>query len=364
MPSSTSNFDFCRVIPAHPWRGIAVLVALIAIAATIAWEVYVRSIGYAPTLNDTEDLWAETRRRVTPGSLVIVGDSRPHFDLDLDELERGLGSRPVQLSQGGSCAFPVFKDVIDDESFHGTIICSIVPLMWFAPGGPLVENAERAVKRQQTQTWAQWASHLLAVPLEERIAFLKMDELDTRGLLKQIPFRNRSNAQVGPALPPFFASIDRERRARMIEECAQPGPLQERVKNGWLPLFTPPPPPSFVPPEAFRARVGQAIEQRFHDTAALVEKLRKRGGKVVFVRFPVTGALKEHEDRLTPRQGPWDRVLRDSGAPGIHFEDHQELASFDCPEWSHLSAPDSVEFTRRLVPHLRTALQMNTTAAN
>lgn len=50
--------------------------------------------------------------------------------------------------------------------------------------------------------------------------------------------------------------------------------------------------------------------------------------------------------------------------PGIHFEDFRELASFECPEWSHLSAGNAVEFTRRLVPHLRTALQMNTTGAN
>ena len=362
MPSSTSNFDFCRVIPNHPWRGMAVVVALIAIAATIAWEVYARSAGYGPTLNDTEDLWAQTRRRVTPGSIVIVGDSRPLFDLDLDELERGLGTRPIQLAQAGSCAFPVFKDVIDDETFHGTIICSIVPLMWLAPGGPLVENAEGAVKREETQTWAQWASHLLAAPLEERVAFLKMDELDTRGLLKRIHLPNRAGALVPPALPPYFASLDRERRARMTPQCAQPGPLQDRVKNGWLPLFTPPPPPSWVPREAFQAKVGETIENRFRDTAALVEKLRKRGGKVVFVRFPVSGPLKEHEDKATPRQGPWDRILRDTGAPGIHFEDHPELASFELPEWSHLSAPDSVEFTRRLVPHLRTALQLNAVA--
>ncbi len=361
MPSSTFNFE--RTIPAHPWRGMAVLVALITLAATIAWEIYVRSAGYAPTLNDTEDLWAEARRRVTPGSLVIVGDSRPHFDLDLDELERGLGTRPIQLAQGGSCAFPVLKDVIDDENFHGTIICSIVPLMFFAPGGPLVENAERAVKREETQTLAQWASHHLAIPLEERIAFLKMDELDTRGLLRRIPMPNRAGALVPPALPPYFASLDRERRARMTEECAQPGPLQERVKNGWLPLFTPPPPPTWVPREAFQAKVAQTIENRFRETAALVEKLRKRGGKVVFVRFPVTGPLKAHEDQATPRQGPWNRVLLETGAPGIHFEDHPDLASFNCPEWSHLSAGDSVEFTRRLVPHLRNALQISPAAS-
>jgi hypothetical protein len=33
-------------------------------------------------------------------------------------------------------------------------------------------------------------------------------------------------------------------------------------------------------------------------------------------------------------------------------EDFPELADFTCPEWSHLSAGDSVEFTKRLVPHL------------
>jgi hypothetical protein len=337
---------------------MAVLVALSVLLATLGWEAYARSRAYRPTLNDTDDLWAEARRQVTSGSIVIVGDSRPHFDLDLDELERGLGSRPIQLAQGGSCAFPVFKDVIEDETFNGTIICSIVPLMFFAPGGPLVEGAERAIKHEQTQTWAQWASHHLAVPLEEHIAFLKMDELDTRGLLRRIMLPNRAGALVPPALPPYFASIDRDRRARMAEECARPGPLQDRVKNGWLPLFTPPPPPTWVPAEAFKAKVNETIEGRFRELGPLVDKLRKRGGKVVFVRFPVTGALKEHEDRLTPRQGPWDRVLRETGAPGIYFEDFPELASFECPEWSHLSAPDSIEFTRRIIPHLRTALGM------
>ncbi|MGH7957808.1 MAG: hypothetical protein ACREH8_12485 [Opitutaceae bacterium] len=46
--------------------------------------------------------------------------------------------------------------------------------------------------------------------------------------------------------------------------------------------------------------------------------------------------------------------------PAIHFAEHADLSTFDCPEWSHLSAEDSVEFTRRLVPHLQAALQTRT----
>jgi hypothetical protein len=129
------------------------------------------------------------------------------------------------------------------------------------------------------------------------------------------------------------------------------------VKNGWLALFTPPPPPSYVPPEAFGARIHAAIEARFRDTVAAIDKLRARGSKIVFVRFPVTDRLKTLEDKATPRAKTWDPLLRQTRCPGIYFEDFPELANFDCPEWSHLSAGDSVEFTKRLVPHLRSALR-------
>ena len=106
------------------------------------------------------------------------------------------------------------------------------------------------------------------------------------------------------------------------------------------------------------AKVNKAIAARFHDTIAAVEKLRARGGKIVFVRFPVAGGLKTLEDQTTPRGQTWDRLIKATGAPGIYYEDFPELSGFNCPEWSHLSAGDSVEFSKRLVPHLRKALQM------
>lgn len=358
MPSSTSSSDFVRPIPVLPWRGIMVIVVLIVFAAAAAWEIYVRSIGYAPTLNDTEDLWVQARRRVKPESVVIVGESRPLFDLDLDELEKGLGKRPVQLALAGSSAYPILADLANDERFHGTVICSIVPGMYFAPGGPLLETSEKALRRYGNQTLAQRASHHLGMLLEEHVAFIKQEDLTLDVLLKRLPIPNRPEAQVPPTFPPYFQWVDRERRTRMTEQCAQPGELQRRIQQIWLPLFMPPPPPTYVPKEAFMANMGKAVEARFGDTTKAVEKLRTRGGKIVFVRFPNSGELKALEDRLNPRTRDWERLLKDTRAPGIYFEDHPELAGFTCPEWSHLSAGDSVEFSKRLVPHLRTALQL------
>jgi hypothetical protein len=386
MPSSTSNFkrilrlprlffrkptavervhggpplEFERPIPPIPWRGISVVVVLVVIAATASWELYCRSIGYGPTLNDNEDLWTLVRRKVKPESLVIIGDSRGWFDLDLDELQKGLGKRPLQLAAGGTCGFPVLADLANDESFHGTIICSIVPRMFVAPpGSPPFERGEKVVRRFRTQTLAQRASQYLAMPLEEHVAFLKQEELDLGELLKRLPIPDRPGALVPPRLPPYFGTADRERRARMIEACANPeGELAEKIQQIWIPLFTPPPPPSYIPKEAFMAKMNKAMETRFHDIAIAVERLRARGGKIVFVRLPVVGKLKEIEDQITPRTKIWDPLLQRTAVPGIYFEDYPELSGFNCPEWSHLSAGDSVEFSKRLVPHLRSALGM------
>jgi len=350
--------EFERPIPPAPWRGIAVVITIVVIAATMVWEFHARSLGYAPTLNDNEDLWTMARRKVEPESLVIIGDSRAWFDIDLDELQKGFGKRPIQLAMAGSTVWPALADLAEDKSFHGTIICSFVPMLFFAPpGSPPMERADKGVKRLHNQTLSQRAGEYLGMWLEEHVAFLKPDDLSLDGLLNQLPIPNRPGAQVPPTFPPYFQTEDRERRARMWEKCAEPGSeLAKRIQQIWLPLFSPPPPPSYVPRDVFMAKMKEGIEKRFADVAAAVEKIRARGGKIVFVRFPHSGGLKDLEDRLTPRQQNWDPLLQMTHAPGIYYSDFPDLSGFNCPEWSHLSAGDSVEFTKRLAPHLRTTL--------
>src|SRR5207244_7350423 len=128
---------------------------------------------------------------------------------------KGLGKRPIQLAGGGMSGFPVLEDLAKDESFHGTIICSIVPRLFFAPPGtPPFERGEKVVKRFHNQTPAQRAGEYLTMPLEEHVAFLKQEELTFDDLLKRIPIPNRPGALVPPRLPPYFGPDAREHRAR------------------------------------------------------------------------------------------------------------------------------------------------------
>ena len=355
MPSSTSSFDFKRSVPDLPWRGLLLATLLLTAVGTIAWEVRARSLGYAPGLNDTSDLWADQREKVQPESIVVIGDSRALFDTDLDALEHGFGKRPIQLALVGSCAYPILENLANDEKFHGTVIASMTPAMWLVPPpAPPYQNSLKALKRFQTRTVAQRAGHHLGMLLEEHLAFMKQDDLTLAQLLKKITIPDRTDSYLPPHLPPYIATIDRDRRTRMVEACAQPGELQEHLKLVWPPLFTPPPFPAYTPKEVLEG-IGQMVEARFGDTATAVKKIRARGGKVVFVRFPHSGDLKKLEDAAAPRAGPWTRLMKETGAPNIYYSDYPELI-FECPEWSHLSASDSVEFTRRLLPHLKTAL--------
>lgn len=361
MHSSTSNsdFDFARVVPSVPWKAVLAAVVALTAAATAGWELYARSHGYRPSLNDTPDLWAQTREKVQPDSLVLVGTSRMLFNADLDVLEQAFGQRPVQLALAGSSPFPVLEDLAKDESFHGTVIVDIVPAMFLAPPGtPPMEVAQKALHRRREWNLAQRWSHQLGMALEEHVAFLKQEDLTLGQLLKRLPIPDRADAALPPALPPYFFTVDRDRRGRMFEEAAIEGsPLQQRVAHGWLPLFTLPPPPPFIPADKFGAMMGQAIEQRFKDTQRDVAALRARGARVVFVRMPVDPILIEKEEKIVPLAAGWGRLVAENGVPAINFADHPELATFKLPEWSHLSAPDSVEFTKRLVPHLKEAIE-------
>src|SRR2546430_14609969 len=110
--------------------------------------------------------------------------------------------------------------------------------------------------------------------------------------------------------------------------------------------FHPSPPPSYVPKDVFMAKMKDAIEKRFGDTIAAVEKLRARGGKVVFVRLPVTGGLEALGDKKTPRKQTLGPLLKRNGAPRNFFADFSELGTLQCPEMVHLSPRDFVQISK------------------
>ena len=85
----------------------------------------------------------------------------------------------------------------------------------------------------------------------------------------------------------------------------------------------------------------------------LIDRFKKKGGKVIFTRNPSHNKVKEHEALFWPRQEYWNRFIEESGCPGYHFEDYPQLNQFFTPEWSHLATPDAKIYTKELVKILQ-----------
>lgn len=365
MPSSTSSSSgeaFERAVPRGNWPVSCAIALALAAAFTAAWEVRVRSMGYLPSVNETSDLWARERSRIDrPGvDTVVIGSSRAQFDFDLETYGNYFSTEPpVQLAMPGTAPLELLESVVEADEFKGTVILGVTPMLWFVPQGMPVEQARRAVGRYENWSPSQQAGLWLALPLQHRLAYLNTEDLRLSALLSNLQTRNRPAAEANqpPRLPPYFAGLDDRRQARMWKHCDFGSPQALEIQQRWLKLFAPPPPPAHLTEEALRELFAGFVESTLERLRVAVEALRARGCRVVFVRFPSTGRLREIERQLAPREAFYDRMLAVTGAPGIHFEDYPELREFDCPEWSHLTTRDAVRFSERLMPLIEEALR-------
>jgi len=76
-----------------------------------------------------------------------------------------------------------------------------------------------------------------------------------------------------------------------------------------------------------------------------IEKIRARGGEVVFVRPPSAPELRVYEEQTVSRAAGWDLLLARADVRGVHFDDHPQMRGLVLPEYSHLSRACATVFT-------------------
>jgi hypothetical protein len=288
--------------------------------------------------------------RDDPKRTVLIGSSRMLFDFDMSIYEKELGERPLQLATVGTNPGPYLEDLANHPEFSGTVIVGVVPGLFFAPGGPPMKSPMNHLKRYREWSPTQRVSHKLSMFLERQLAFINEGDLTLNQILLKLKLSNREKVKSPPELPPYFHEVDEDRQGGMTVKAAEDEALQKRIQQIWIPLFKPPPTPKGKSPEEAKSDHKKAVNVILQDTKKHVEKIQSRGGRVVFLRLPSTSELRDIENKYTPRPEYWDRIIKTTGAPGIHFEDYSALSGFDCPEWSHLNRQDASEFTRRLIP--------------
>lgn len=312
-----------------------------------AWELYWRSQGYFPDLDDDKFLWANTRAKVdqaTSNEVVLIGSSRVLFDIQLDQWQKQTGVKPIQLANAGASPLPVFHDIVENTDFNGTVVVGVTPGLFFSTTYPEAAPWKRAASRTEfykNQTYAQQLNYRLSIPLQKSFAFISNDEeewyddINLKALLRTIKLPGRTKYS---DFPPFnrFQDIDINRNVRMKDRMLTDTAFANSVKAVWKGMTD----EDFPPPDK-----DGTIAFFLKD----LEKLKARGGKVILLRLPSSGIFHDLESKVLPRKDFWDVLVQKANVPAYYYSDYNELSGFELPEWSHLSGPDAIVFTERLV---------------
>jgi hypothetical protein len=207
-------------------------------------------------------------------------------------------------------------------------------------------SAKEALEFYYDHTPAQEVSAYINYGLESKFAFLEERKFSLNKLLSDISLPNRPGVFVFPNFPKEFEVTTHERQTFMTKEFLADTALQNRQKNIWK---------GFMVTNAGKvpAMHGTELETFLSQIKKYIDRIKARGGEVVFVRPPSSGLLLEVENKYYPTNTHWDVLLKYTNTPGVHFADYPVIANFVCPEWSHLSTVDAITFTETLVSALQ-----------
>ncbi len=326
-----------------PFVKAAVLTLVLVTTSIVSWELYVRSKGFDASFDDDPSLWCDKRKMVyepADKATVFIGSSRIKFDLDIATWENITGDHAIQLACVGSSPIPVLENLANDKDFKGKLVVDVTEVLFFSTAPPNIETPEKNIKYYKDRTPAQRASFELNHVLESRLVFLNKEWLSLNAQLSNLRIPNRPGVFEFPLFPPDFGRVKFSREEYMTERFMADTNQQNQVRAIWdfFRKMSKEPPAS-----------GGKLDSIFASVKNAVDKIKARGGQVLFVRTPSSGPFLMGEKMGYPREKYWDRLLAITGCPGIHFADYPAIANFICPEFSHLSQPDATVFTKNFI---------------
>tara|TARA_Y100001968_G_scaffold321975_1_gene357295 strand:+ start:424 stop:1506 length:1083 start_codon:yes stop_codon:yes gene_type:complete len=317
-------------------------------------ELKARVDDYPTTYPFSPDAWVTQWYRLDDlpdDQTVFLGASRVRHGLIIDTWELHTGDRPLNLAWPGSPALPVLEELAKRQSFKGTVVCGIAPLVVFAAEGPpWMEWINQNIKLTETQRWSlsfhlsQHAHHFIRprLKLANSAAYSPLSNL-----YFNFPLRNRKGL-LPPIMFRFIGTTDDELQDRYLPSFVS-DPAQQQVIKEQLKHFN-----------LRQLHYGFAdFEQVIDKYATAARTIRARGGNVIFVRLPSDGWVGGFEDEHYPRQDCYDRLIERTGCFGVHYLDYPILRDLKCVEESHLSEPSGQIFTEEFVKILKSSGELD-----
>jgi hypothetical protein len=312
---------------------------------TLCWEYYWRSRGFTVSYNDDKILWADKRKNIykpADRATVFIGGSRIKFDLDIPTWKNITGEDAVQLALVGTPSRLILRDLANDTAFKGKLVIDVAEAQFFTTDTIRRDKpAREALEYYRKETPAQKASARIDYTLESSIVFLEEGKYGLNALLNDLQIPNRAGVMVPSIMPKEFSQTTFDRQNFLTPMFLARSALQKKQMEIWkkgiaIAKKTPP-------------IKGDMLNAFLQDLKNSIDRIRSRGGTVLFVRPPSDGELVRTENEVYPRKDYWDKLLAYTNTPGIYFSDYAPTAALNLPEHSHLSPNDAVVYTKNLI---------------
>jgi len=326
-----------------PLAKAAILTVVLVATSVLCWELYVRNNDFDTSYDDGPPLWSDKRRMIyepADRSTVFIGSSRNKFDIDIDTWENITGDHAIQLACVGSTPIPILEDLANDEDFKGKLVIDITEVLFFSTSPNNTGTPIECVKYYKDETPAQRASFYIDHLLESQFAFLDKDRLSLNAQLKNLRIPNRPGVFEFPIFANGFGRVQFNRQEYMTPKFLSDTNQQNQQRGIWA-MFGK---MRNEPPAS-----GKKLDSILAIVKTSTDKIKARGGQVIFVRTPSSGPFLAGENMGFPREKYWEKVLAVTNSPGVHFADYPAIAHFACPEFSHLSPADAIVFTKNFI---------------
>jgi hypothetical protein len=320
-----------------------ILTVVLVVTSLVSWEFYLRSKGFETTFYDDPALWTHNRDMVyepADKATVFIGSSRIKFDLDIDTWQNITGDHAIQLACVGSTPIPVLEDLANDKNFKGRLVVDVTEGLFFSTADGNSRRPVENMKYFKERTPAQRASFHINHLLESQFVFLDKEWNSLNAKLEDLYIPDRPGVYNFHGFPSDFGRVKFNRQEYLTDKFSSDTNLQNTVKNIWVAFIK----ASKEPPAS-----GTKLDSILNAVKTAVDKIKARGGQVMFVRTPSSGGAKMGESMFFPREKYWDRLLAITNCPGIHYADYPAIDHMICPENSHLSLSDAKVFTKNFI---------------
>ena len=318
-----------------PWAlSLGVVLAILG-----GLELKLRGAGYRPSVGSSEILWSYHRNQVPSESrcLVLIGASRLRMGFSRATfLDRYPDWTVTNLAYDGLYPLATLTDLLQDKSFHGTILCSLTAAALtdsYAEDQMSLLHAAR-----HAQLFEPALKYRKARLLEESFVVFGLQQHPKTIVKSLLTGANLPRPPVqGNALQDNFGTYNEDPDPERFERLAR-----EKLEKQY--------------PDGYVEELGDAEyahwQERARRLAKLIAQARDRGVRIALVRYPETGLRWELQNRQYPRKRFWDTLPPLLDVPMIHFQDSSELSQYDCPDLSHLNGTDVPAFTAALLDEL------------